>query len=81
VGEGPWRASPGVLETNILVLKALHLMNRSVHGGGSMSGQPGALETNILVLKALHLMNRSVDGGGSSPGHWRLIYWCCRPCT
>ncbi len=64
----------------------MHMMNRSVCWGTSMAGQLEALETNLLVLQALHMMNRSMCGGGPMAGQlralaWRLIYWCCRPCT
>jgi hypothetical protein len=65
---GSMAGQPGVLENNILVLQALHMMNQSVWEGGSMAGQPGVLENNILVLQALHMMNRSVCGGGSMAG-------------
>ncbi len=64
------------LETNILLLQALHMMNRSVCGGGFMVGQHGALETNILVLQALHMMKWSVCGGRSAgqPGALETTY-------
>ncbi len=47
-GGGSMAGQPKALETNILVLKALYLMKRSVCGGGSMAGQLQALDTNII---------------------------------
>ena len=48
-------------------VQALHMMNRSVSGGGPMSQQPGALE-NVKYMTTRYHIYQSSSGTNRFPG-------------
>ena len=58
---------PGVADQ---LSQALHMMNRSVSGGGPMSGQPGALE-NVMYMTNMEMQGQGhkVTAPGTDTGN------------